>query len=231
MKKSDRRGALFGFFPAIIHPEANVENPRMCSAMTLTCWLQLVFVVYLLTIHDAPETEVWRPGVEFVAGLIATMFLIPAVKGVGRRFGAFFVARSASFSPLRDRGACVVVREVCVQPFERVWLYAVGLLWRATRRAALHPPRTARSLSRSRARALARACCSQSQSVPLSLSHCAPLPLLVNSNTLYVMLRTIGSMFGTAAKLKKARNLRKFSDQGWQLAVHASFAVSKKNLC
>lgn len=120
MKKSDRRGALFGFFPAIIHPEANVENPRMCSAMTLTCWLQLVFVVYLLTIHDAPETEVWRPGVEFVAGLIATMFLIPAVKGVGRRFG---------------------------------------------------------------------------------------------------------SMFGTAAKLKKARNLRKFSDQGWQLAVHASFAL------
>jgi hypothetical protein len=45
------------------------------------------------------------------------------------------------------------------------------------------------------------------------------------------MLRTIGSMFGTAAKLKKARNLRKFSDQGWQLAVHASFAVRKKNLC
>ena len=88
-------------------------------------------------------------------------------------------------------------------------------------------------LARSRAhgRVHSRAPVAHNPYLSPSLSHCAPLPLLVNSNTLYVMLRTIGSKFGTAAKLKKARNLRKFSDQGWQLAVHASFAVRKKNLC
>ena len=117
-----------------------------------------------------------------------------------------------------------------MRPFERMWLYAVGLLARYATCGAAPAANCSLALALTGACAPACACCSQSQCVSLSLSLRA-CPPLVNSITLYVMLRTIGSMFGTAAKLKKARNLRKFSDQGWQLAVHASFAVRKKKIC
>ena len=87
-KKSERIGYCFGILPAIIHPEAMQENPRLCSAMTVTSWCQMAFVVYLLTLHDPPPTETWRPLAEFVVFMFATMLLIPAVKSVARAFGA-----------------------------------------------------------------------------------------------------------------------------------------------
>ena len=92
-KKSERKGYCFGILPAIIHPEAMQENPRLCSAMTVTSWCQMAFVVYLLTLHDPPATETWRPLVEFVVFMFATMLLIPAVKSVARAFGASSFAR------------------------------------------------------------------------------------------------------------------------------------------